>query len=268
MIPRISVSHAGYSIGGTTIVDDVTLDVGEVEFISVVGPNGAGKTTLLRLIAGDLKPSRGTVSLAGHAPTAMRPRALALVRAVLRPDAGEGIPFTVRTVVTLGRHPYRRDPANSAARDTEVVDDALAATEITHLADRVVATLSTGERTRVAIARVLAQDTPIVLLDEPTTALDMGHQEATMALLHGVARQGRTVVAVLHDVNAAAAYTDRVVVMDHGAVRAVGSPDRVLSDDLLSEIYREPIRVVPHPFRATPMVLASRPLPGQDTGDR
>jgi iron complex transport system ATP-binding protein len=128
----------------------------------------------------------------------------------------------------------------------------------------VVSTLSTGERTRVTVARVLAQDTPIVLLDEPTTALDIGHQEATMALLHSVARQGRTVIAVLHDVNAAAAYTDRIVVMDRGRVRASGPPAEVLDDALLSEVYREPIRVVPHPFRQTPMVLAARPLPDDD----
>ncbi len=261
MIPRISARGLGYSIGDATLVADVDFDAAVVEFVGVVGPNGAGKTTLLRLLAGDLKPSTGTVTLAGTAPAAMRPRALALQRAVLRPDAGEAVPFTVRTVVALGRHPYRRDPKNSAARDTEVIEDALAATEITHLADRVVATLSTGERTRVAIARVLAQDTPIVLLDEPTTALDLGHQEATMALLHGVARQGRTVVAVLHDVNAAAAYTDRIVIMDGGRIRAAGPPADVLDDSLLSDVYREPIRVVPHPFRDTPMVVPARPMP-------
>jgi len=261
---RVSVRGASYRVGGTAIVEDVDLEAGEVEFVAVVGPNGAGKTTLLRLIAGDLRPSAGTVSLAGKAPSDLRPQALALLRAVLRPDSGGGIPFTVRTVVALGRHPYRRDPANSAARDAEMVDEALAATEITHLADRVVSTLSTGERTRVTVARVLAQDTPIVLLDEPTTALDIGHQEATMALLHSVARQGRTVIAVLHDVNAAAAYTDRIVVMDRGRVRASGPPAEVLDDALLSEVYREPIRVVPHPFRQTPMVLAARPLPDDD----
>jgi iron complex transport system ATP-binding protein len=261
VIPRISARGLGYAVGKATLIDGVDFDAAEVEFVAVVGPNGAGKTTFLRLLAGDLTPTAGTVTLAGHPPTATRPKALALLRAVLRPDSGEPIPFTVRTVVGIGRHPYRGDPKNSAARDAEVVNDALAATEITHLADRVVSTLSTGERSRVAIARVLAQDTPIVLLDEPTTALDLGHQEATMALLHGVARQGRTVVAVLHDVNAAAAYTDRVVVMDRGRIRAAGPPAEVLSDALLSEVYREPIRVVPHPFRATPMVLASRPLP-------
>jgi len=261
MMPRVSLRAASYRIGSATLVDEVTIDIGELEFVSVVGPNGAGKSTLLRLVAGDLRPSAGSVTLDGAAPSDMRPEVLALVRSVLRPDAGGGIPFTVRTVVSLGRHPHRREQTNSAARDAAVVEEALAATEIAHLADRVVSTLSTGERTRVAIARVLAQDTPIVLLDEPTTALDLGHQEATMALLHGLARQGRTVVAVLHDVNAAAAYTDRIVVMDRGRVRASGRPADVLDDALLSEVYREPIRVVPHPFRGSPMVLASRPLP-------
>jgi len=261
VIPRIGLRDVRYRIGSATLVDGVDLEVGEVDFVSVVGPNGAGKSTLLRLMAGDLEPTSGAVSLAGHAPTDLGADRLSRLRAVLRGDADDRIPFSVRTVVTLGRHPYRRDPANSAARDDEVVADALAATEITHLADRVVSTLSTGERTRVAIARVLAQDPPIVLLDEPTTALDLGHQEATMALLHGVARQGRTVVAVLHDVNAAAAYTNRIVVMDRGRIRAAGSPAEVLDDDLLSDVYREPIRVVPHPFRDTPMVVPSRPMP-------
>lgn len=261
MIPRVAVDGASYRIDRSAIVEDVSLEVGEVEFVSVVGPNGAGKSTLLRLIAGDLEPSAGRVMLGGRPPHDMRPGELALLRSVLRPDSPAGIPFTVRTVVSLGRHPYRRDPLNSAARDSEIVDEALTATEIGHLADRVVSTLSSGERTRVAIARILAQDTPIVLLDEPTTALDLGHQEATMALLHGVARQGRTVIAVLHDVNAAAAYTDRIVVMDRGRVRASGPPAEVLTDELLTEVYREPIRVVPHPFRSTPMVLAARPVP-------
>jgi iron complex transport system ATP-binding protein len=260
-MPRVSLRDAGYRIGQAILVDQVTLEVDELEFVSVVGPNGAGKSTLLRLIAGDLKPTSGSVSLAGQAPGDMNPERLALLRAVLRGDAGDRIPFTVRTVVSLGRHPYRRDPANSSARDAEMVGDALAATGITHLADRVVSTLSTGERTRVAIARVLAQDTPVVLLDEPTTALDLGHQEATMALLHSVARRGTTVIAVLHDVNAAAAYTDRVVVMDAGKVLAAGGPAAVLTDELLSAVYREPLRVVPHPFRETPMVVPARPLP-------
>src|SRR3972149_11877019 len=132
-------------------------------------------------------PCSSSVPPAGPPPSDMRPEVLALVRSVPRPGAGGGIPFTVRTVVSLGRHPHRREQTNSAARDAAVVEEALAATEIAHLADRVVSTLSTGERTRVAIARVLAQDTPIVLLDERTTPLDPGHQEATMALLHGVA---------------------------------------------------------------------------------
>lgn len=128
-------------------------------------------------------------------------------------------------------------------------------TDVAHLATRPVASLSTGERQRVGLARVLAQDTLVVLLDEPTSALDIGHQEAVMRLLRTTAAGGTAVLAVLHDLNLAAAHADRIILLDGGRVRTSGSPEEVLRSDILSDVYKQRMRVIPHPDRDCPLVL-------------
>ncbi len=244
-----------YEVDGAVLVDDVDFMVTAGELVAVIGPNGAGKTTLVRLLAGDLEPGDGGVTIDGRPVAGYPPEALARRRAVLSQQLLRDVPFTCRAVVAMGRFPHRLDPANSAARDAAEVAAALARTDMAEFADRTFATLSGGEQTLVALARVLAQDAPLLLLDEPTTALDVHHEELVMRVVKELAAAGRAVVAVLHDLNTAAAYADRMVLMADGRVRADGSPAEVLDEALLSEVYGQAVRVVDHPFRDCPLVL-------------
>ncbi len=244
-----------YRVGKISLVSDVNFRIKTGEFVAIVGPNGAGKSTLLRLMAGDLRPSEGQVSLGTERIEAFPYDDLALRRSILLQNRTADIPFTVGAVVAMGRHPHRMNPDNSSELDRQAVAAALERTETSHLTHRVFATLSSGEQTRVSLARILAQDAPIVLLDEPTTALDVVHEERMMAEFRTLASAGTAVVAVLHDLNAAAYYASRIVMIADGSVKTEGAADAVFTDDILTEVYGQPMRVVDHPFRDCPLVL-------------
>jgi iron complex transport system ATP-binding protein len=253
----IDVEQVRVTAGRAVILDGATLAVAAGEVVAVVGPNGAGKSTLLSVVAGDRRPETGRVSIVGCEVAALSTDELSRTRAVLGQDLPVGVPFTVAELVSLGRHPHRRDPANSDERDRAVVSWAIGAVGMDGWEDRVVATLSAGERLRAHFARVLAQEAPVLLLDEPTASLDLAHQEHVLALSGSMAGAGRAVVAVLHDLNAASRYADRIVVLDRGRVRADGSPREVLTADLLSSVYRHPLEVIDHPLRDGPLVLVA-----------
>jgi iron complex transport system ATP-binding protein len=253
--PQLEISEVTYEVGGATLVSDLALEVPEGEFVGVVGPNGAGKSTLLRLMGGELLPTRGAVRLRGTLTSLASPHELALMRSMLGSHIQEDIPFTVQMIVETGRHPLRRSPGNSPAVDNAAVRAAMTSTETHHLADRQFSTLSSGERTRVFLARILAQDAPVALLDEPTAALDVANGEQMLSTLAQAVRRGRTVVSVLHDLNAAAYHTDRLVLMSEGKIVADGPPGEVLTADTLSAVYQQPMRVIEHPYRHCPLVL-------------
>lgn len=242
-------------IDGVDLVHDVSLQAVPGELVTIIGPNGAGKSTVLRVASGELTATSGSVRLGESEIGDLLPSERARRRAAFLQGAATDVPFSVWDVVMMGRHPHRREPANSAAADQSAASAAMERTDVAHLAARSFSTLSAGEQTRVALARVLAQDTPLLLLDEPTTALDVGHDMMVMRILGDLAGAGRTVVTVLHDLNAAARHASRIVAMDNGAVVAAGSPEAVLQPDLLSSIYRHPMRVVPHPFEPGLLVL-------------
>lgn len=254
-VSPVRVESVTVRVGPTPLLEDVTLEAARGEMLAVVGPNGAGKSTLLSAISGDRPVSEGRVLLGGDPVETLDVDELSRLRAVLSQDLPTRIPFPVWDLVEMGRHPHRRDPEASAERERNAVRRALTSVELLGWEGRIVATLSGGERMRAHLARVLAQETPIVLLDEPTASLDIAHQEHTLRLCEGLAAEGRTVVAVLHDLNAAARYADRVAILDRGRLRAVGPPWDVLDADVLSEVYRQPIRVVDHPLRDGPLVL-------------
>lgn len=245
----------GYQAGKVTLVSGVSLRVEPGELVAVVGPNGAGKSTLLRLLAGDLRPSTGHVILRGLPIEKLPQDELALHRSILLQHSNADIPFTVAAVVAMGRHPHRLDPDNSAGADKLAVEDALARTGVSHLRHRVFATLSSGEQSRVSLARILAQDTPVVLLDEPTTSLDIAHEERAMSEFRKMADTGSTVVAVLHDLNAAARYASRIIIVAEGTVLTEGPARDVFTDATLTQVYRQKMRVVDHPFGDYPLVL-------------
>ena len=234
------------------------LTIAPASFTVVVGPNGCGKSTLLRALARTLRPRAGQVLLDGVPLAELRTRQIARRLALLPqgPVAPEGI--TVGDLVARGRYPHQGLLRQWSAADARAVEAALTATETTALRDRHVATLSGGQRQRVWLAMALAQETDLLLLDEPTTFLDIAHQYEVMDLLARLHTEGRTLVAVLHDLNQAARYASDLVVMAEGVVVAQGPPAEVLTAELVEAVFGLPVRVVPDPETGTPMVVPRR----------
>ncbi|MFJ6630102.1 heme ABC transporter ATP-binding protein [Streptomyces sp. NPDC091376] len=243
-------------LGQREVVAGVGLRACAGEVVALVGPNGAGKSTLLSALAGDVAPLAGEVRVGGRPVPDWSAPELALRRAVLPQAATLSFPFLVEDVVRMGRAPW----AGTAREDEDdaAVEAAMAATETAGFATRPFSALSGGERARVALARVLAQRAPLLLLDEPTAALDLRHQELVLRICRERAAAGDAVVVVLHDLGLAAAYADRVAVLRDGHLAAEGRPAEVLRDELLSDVYRQPVEVLPHPRTGTPLVLPKR----------
>jgi ABC-type cobalamin/Fe3+-siderophores transport system ATPase subunit len=227
----------GVSLGGTEILKNVSLTVDRGEIVGLVGPNGAGKTTLLKLLAQLLAADNGQVCWNDAPISALDERARSRALAYLAQGAPAHWPLQVEKVVELGRIPHRAWWQGLATADREAVERALNDAEVAHLRERVVTTLSGGERTRVLLARVFATGPQLILADEPVASLDPYHQLHVMGLLWGHARAGGAVLVVLHDLNLAARYCDRLVLLDEGQVRAEGLPREVLADAALADAY-------------------------------
>lgn len=232
------------TLGDAQILVDVDVEVRAGEVLALVGPNGAGKSSLLGVLAGDHVPSRGGVSLRGAPLTDYKAQHAARERGVLMQKQTLSFGFVVRDVVTMGRAPWRRTPQEDL--DEVLVDEAIKQADVGHLARRHFPTLSGGEQARTAFARLLAQDTPVLMLDEPTAALDIHHQEQLLSVVREAADAGAAVVVVLHDLSLAAAYADQICVLAKGEVRAQGRPFDVLTTELLSEVYAHPVQVLHH----------------------
>ncbi|MGW6983935.1 heme ABC transporter ATP-binding protein [Streptomyces sp. NPDC054932] len=233
---------------------DLTARAGQV--LALVGPNGAGKSTLLGALAADLPAASGQIRIDGRPVADWSAPDLALRRSVLPQSAALSFPFPVEDVVRMGRAPWAGTPLAEA--DEEAVAIAMAATEVTDFAARPFSALSGGERARVALARVLAQRAPLLLLDEPTAALDLRHQELVLRICRERAAAGDAVVVVLHDLGLAAAYADRAAVLHDGRIAADGPPTEVFEGELLSRVYRQPVEVLPHPRTGAPLVVPVR----------
>ena len=242
--------------GPRTVVSNLDLTVPPGAVTAIVGANGCGKSTLLRAFGRLLAPAGGRVLLDGRDLRRTPTREVARTLAVLpqSPVAPAGI--SVYDLVARGRHPYQTWLRQWSARDAEVVAETLAQTGLTDLAARPVDQLSGGQRQRAWIAMALAQRTDLLLLDEPTTYLDLTHQIEVLDLVHALNReQGRTVVMVLHELNLAARYADHMVVLRDGAVAAQGAPADVLTADLLRDAFRLTAAVVPDPLSGEPLII-------------
>lgn len=230
----LAAESVSFSYGREPLLTDVTLDVSSGEITSIIGPNGAGKTTLLKVLAGLLAPNSGAV----RAPSARTGGIAYLAQAEeLPPD------WTVREVVELGRMPYVGIWRDLAPEDKHAAERAMERTGVRSVADRIVETLSGGERQRVALARALAQEPRALLLDEPTTHLDLRHQVDLFAVLRAEATRGVAVVAVMHDLGFAGC-TDRCILLSRGRVRASGPPANVLVPKVLFEVYSTRVELV------------------------
>jgi iron complex transport system ATP-binding protein len=231
----IEARGVGVSLDGYRILSGIDLTVAPGEVVALVGPNGAGKSTLLAAISGDVAISEGTVDIAGRPLGDYSHLELARERAVLTQDNQLSFPFTVGQVVSMGRSPWAR--TDRFDEDEVAIAEAMVAMDVDQLATRRFTSLSGGEKARVSLARVLAQRTPIVMLDEPTASLDLRHQEDVMRAVRTLAAAGCAVLVVVHDLSLAAAYADRVALVARGTLVAAGPPQQVLTAAQVSSIY-------------------------------
>ena len=246
---RLTADGIGWTIDGKRILDDVSATFEPMTFTGLLGPNGSGKTTLLSILSGLRRPTTGHVHVDGEDVHAMRPRDRARRIALVEQNASTGLELTARDVVDTGRIPHR---GRWSTAGEDVVDRAMARTRVAHLADRVWHTMSGGERQRTQLARAIAQEPALLLLDEPTNHLDLGHQ---LDLLATVRELGITTVAALHDLELAAAYCDRLVVLQAGRVVAAGEVASVLTDELIRAVYGVVATVQPHPGTGRPHIV-------------
>ncbi|WBU37059.1 heme ABC transporter ATP-binding protein [Homoserinibacter sp. YIM 151385] len=253
-VEPVATAHAASGIqargivvrrGGRVVLDGADLVLRPGELLAVVGPNGSGKSTLLEVLAGDRAPEAGEVLLDGMPLAGVAVPERARRRAVMTQHQRVAFAFRVREVVALARAPWRGRP--ESAGDERAVAEGLARADAEHLAERAVTELSGGEGARVALARALAQESPTILLDEPTASLDLAHQEAVLGVLRAAARAGSAVLVVLHDLDAAAAYADRIAILSGGRIVADGPPAEALDETLLERVYGWPVRVAPEP---------------------
>jgi iron complex transport system ATP-binding protein len=263
----IELAGITVELGGRPVVDGVDLTVSEGEWVALIGPNGAGKTTLLRAIA-RLVPYRGSISLAGRRSEELERAELSRLVAVVPQEPSTPPWMTVAEYVLLGRTPHLGPLAKEGARDREAAARALARLDVLDYGARTLGTLSGGEKQRVVVARALAQEARIVLLDEPTAALDIGHQQQALELLDSLrAESGLTLLAAMHDLTLAAQYADRMVLLDGGRVVADGTPMEVLSEDAIARHYGATIDVVPVGDRLAVVPRRATATPGPGRGD-
>jgi ABC-type cobalamin/Fe3+-siderophores transport systems, ATPase components len=250
----LSARGLSVDLDGREVLRDVSLDIVPGEVLALVGPNGAGKSTLLSVLSGERTPSAGMVTLDNRDLASFTPLELARRRAVLTQENALSFPFRVIEVIQMGRSPWTRSA--ELAEDAAVVAASARAADVEHLAHRRFTELSGGERARVSLARVLAQQTGIVFLDEPTAALDLRHQEDVLRIARSLADEGRAVVMVVHDLSLAGAVADRVALLAKGSLVAVGPPTEVLTAEAVSEVYGLVVRVIDIDGR--PHVVPSR----------
>jgi iron complex transport system ATP-binding protein len=251
------VEHVSYRYAGAArrALDDVTLTVGDGTFYGVIGPNGSGKSTLLRVLLGLLAPEAGDVRLDGKSVQRWTRRDLARRVGVVTQDEEMIFPVDVRSLVSMGRYPHLGPFQPLRRSDHEAIERAMARCEVTEFGARLVSTLSGGERQRARLARALAQEPVSYALDEPTAALDIAHEMTMFELLARLVREDHaTVLVVTHNLNLAARYADRLLLLDRGRVAAEGSPGEVLTRDRIERVWGWPVRIAAHPG------------PGRDSG--
>jgi iron complex transport system ATP-binding protein len=242
--PALVATGVSFAYGSRAVLRDVSLDVARGSMLALAGPNGSGKSTLLGLLAGTRRPANGAVTLDGRRVAEYDRRALARLVAVVPQDTSVTFPYTVAEMVLMGRAPHRPPLGLEGAHDVAIAERVMAETGILDLAGRRITELSGGERQRVIVARALAQEPAILLLDEPTTHLDIRHAIEILDLVAAVNRtRGVTVVAVLHDLTSAALYFDRIVFLRDGAIAADGPPRTTITAGTIARVFDAAVRV-------------------------
>lgn len=253
--PALVLERVSATYGREPVLREVDLDVAPGEVVGLVGPNGSGKTTLVRVASRTLRPTTGRILVGGRDLTSMSGHDAARLVAVVPQDVVPAFSFTALELVLMGRSPYRSRWGGGSPRDWARVREAMASTQVQHLADRPVDELSGGERRRVVLAQALAQDAPVLMLDEPTTHLDVRHVLDLLAIVRRLAElEGTAVLAIHHDLNLAASTCDRLVALHRGAVVASGTPGEVVTPGLLRDVYGVEAEVSTDPATGRPSV--------------
>ena len=238
------------------VLNGLNLEVGDGEMVGVVGPNGSGKTTLMRLVSGVLRGSTGRIRIDGADLADLSVSERARLVSVVPQNPSLPLSFPVLDLVLMGRNPHMRLLQWEGRRDLEIAKRAMQQTAIYTLADRRLGTLSGGERQRAVVAMALAQEAPVMLLDEPTSSLDLAHQTRVMDLISDLHKErGGSVLVAMHDLTLAAQYCSRLVMLANGSSYAEGPPEEVLTRENIAEVYGADVFVLPHPQGGTPIVV-------------
>lgn len=251
---RLRAENATYGYDRRVISEHLSVEIPDESFTVIVGPNACGKSTLLRALSRLLSPSDGRIVLDGRELASFAPKEMAKRLGLLPQSSRAPDGIVVADLVARGRYPHHGLIRHWTDADEQAVLDALAATGVTDLSTRLVDELSGGQRQRVWVAMVLAQQTSLMLLDEPTTFLDIAHQIELLELFTDLHAKGNTVVAVLHDLNQAARYGTHLIAMQDGAIVAEGPPRSIVTEELVTEVFGLPCRVTPDPVSGAPMI--------------
>ena len=243
-----------YDTAGPDVLLDVTMEVPSGSLYAVLGPNGSGKSTLMRVLMGTLSPTRGSARVTGREVSEWDRRELAREVGAVAQGEAQPFPMTVRELVSMGRYPHLGPLRPEGDDDRAAISEALERCDATHLSSRYVSTLSGGEFQRIRVARALAQKPRALALDEPTASLDIRHEMSILRLLRESADSGLTVLLITHHLNLAARFADQMLLLSEGRVAAQGSPEEVLREEVLGEVYGWPVAVRPDPISGAPSV--------------
>lgn len=261
----LEVCRFSFQLGEKPILQEISFQVAQGEYVSIIGPNGAGKTTLLKCLNGIYTGGQGTIRWFARPLEAYQRKELARRISYVPQADGRVPPFTVEEFVLLGRYPYLSPFTTIRAEDRQAARQAMEATHVTDLADRLLETLSGGERQKVFLAGAVAQGADLLLLDEPTTFLDYRHQAEIRELLRQLNASGKTILAVTHDVNPAALDSHRIIALREGRIVFCGPPEDLMQPEVLRTIYGTDLVLVCHPITGRPVIVpTSPPVPGSE----
>ncbi len=252
----IEIENFSFSINNKRILKDISLSIKQGEYVSIVGPNGAGKTTLIKCINRILRNGTGVIKLAGKNIGEYRQKDLARITSYVPQANGHHFSFTVREFIMMGRYPYISPFSSTGPEDETAVERAIEITGTKKWADRLITTLSGGERQKVLIAAALAQDARVLLLDEPITFLDPGYQDEIYAILKSINHDcGITIVSATHDINSAVLHSKKIIALKGGSLCFCGPPGDIMNNDKLFELYGKTFSLIDHPETGIPIIL-------------
>lgn len=252
--PVIKIKNLCCSFAEKEILHNISIDFSKAGFYSIIGPNGSGKTTLLKNIASSLPPNKNTVFIDNIDVLKFKNKALAKKLSIVPQNTNLDFEFSVLDIVLMGRNPYLSRFQDESKEDYNIAKEAMKMTSTWQLKDKCISELSGGEQQRVIIARALAQDTDIMLLDEPISHLDIHHQVEILDTIKFISKKV-TIIAVLHDLNLAAQYSDCMILIDKGSIIAIGTPEEVLSEENIKKVYNINLCIIKNPITNKPHII-------------